>query len=259
MASVRAVCDNVVMSAVSVHVLNLLPSTLVLWDVDHTLIENGGVSKATYATAHELLTGHFPMRRPVTDGRTDFQIMHELLSVNSDGTPPNFGNEQLSTALKKAMELNASDLSVRGFVLPGVVAALQMLSNVPDVIQSVLTGNIAVNAHVKLREFNLDKWVDFNVGGFGSDDIVRSKLVDASRRKVATKYRIEFDQSSTVLIGDTILDVRAAQDGGAKVIAVATGVYTVAQLMDAGADAVLESLADVGQFAEALLAVRAGT
>ena len=63
-----------------------LPSTLVLWDVDHTLIENGGVSKATYTLAFELLTGHAPSVRPTTDGRTDFQIMHELLSANSVDT-----------------------------------------------------------------------------------------------------------------------------------------------------------------------------
>jgi phosphoglycolate phosphatase len=49
-----------------------LPETLILWDVDHTLIENGGVSKATYALAFELLTGHAPSVRPSIDGRTDF-------------------------------------------------------------------------------------------------------------------------------------------------------------------------------------------
>jgi hypothetical protein len=52
-----------------------LPETFVLWDVDHTLIENGGVSKETYALAFELLTGCVPSVRPATDGRTDFQIM----------------------------------------------------------------------------------------------------------------------------------------------------------------------------------------
>jgi hypothetical protein len=39
---------------------------LVLWDIDHTLIENDGVSKATYALAAELLTGHLTTTPPVT-------------------------------------------------------------------------------------------------------------------------------------------------------------------------------------------------
>src|SRR5437660_466817 len=42
---------------------------LVLWDVDHTLIENGGVSKEMYARAYELLTGESPSEQPETDGR----------------------------------------------------------------------------------------------------------------------------------------------------------------------------------------------
>ncbi len=48
-----------------------MPLILVLWDVDHTLIENGGVSKEVYAAGFEILTGR-PVTEPVeTDGRTD--------------------------------------------------------------------------------------------------------------------------------------------------------------------------------------------
>jgi phosphoglycolate phosphatase-like HAD superfamily hydrolase len=233
-----------------------LPRTLVLWDVDHTLIENGGVSKATYARAFELLTGRVPEIRPKTDGRTDFQIMRELLVANSIDADQFVEIGQFEGVLKSAMEEKAPELPERGHILPGVVEALTALSAVSTVTQSVLTGNIDVNAFAKLHPFGLDKWVDLEVGGFGSDDIVRSKLVDASRRKVRAKYGLDFDRSSTVLIGDTLLDIKAAHDGDAKVIAVATGVYTVAQLTETGADAVLESLADLGRFAETLFSVR---
>jgi hypothetical protein len=51
---------------------------LVLWDVDHTLIENGGVSKETYAGAYELLTGQAAIHRARTDGRTDPAVMSGL-------------------------------------------------------------------------------------------------------------------------------------------------------------------------------------
>jgi phosphoglycolate phosphatase-like HAD superfamily hydrolase len=233
-----------------------LPRTLVLWDVDHTLIENGGVSKATYVRAFELLTGRVPEVRPKTDGRTDFQIMRELLTANSVDATSFTQIGQFENVLKSAMEEKAPELPERGHVLPGVIESLTALSVVPAVIQSALTGNIDVNAFAKLHAFDLDKWLDLEVGGFGSDDIVRSKLVDASRRKVRAKYGLEFDRSSTVLIGDTPLDVKAAQDGDAKVIAVATGVYTVDELASAGADAVLESLADLDRFAETLRVVR---
>jgi phosphoglycolate phosphatase len=61
----------------------------------------------------------------------------------------------------------------------------------------------------------------------------------------------------TVLVGDTVLDVEAGLGGGARVIAVATGVSSPAELLEAGADAVLASLADVERFVETLHRVAA--
>lgn len=233
-----------------------LPRTLVLWDVDHTLIENGGVSKETYALAFELLTGTSPTVRPTTDGRTDFQIMHELLVANSVNTGQYVGISRFEDVLIEAMKVKASELPLRGHVLSGVVEALKILASIPRVIQSVLTGNIAYNAMAKLKPFALDSWVDLDVGGYGSDDIVRAKLVDVARRKVQKKYGIAFDSSSTVLIGDTPLDIKAARDGGARVIAVATGIYGTEILKRAGADVTLDNVEDLANFIQAFVNVR---
>jgi phosphoglycolate phosphatase-like HAD superfamily hydrolase len=233
-----------------------LPKTLVLWDVDHTLIENGGVSKETCALAFELLTGTSPATRPTTDGRTDFQIMHELLIANSVNTKQYVGIAQFEHTLIEAMRVKAPELPQRGHVLSGVVDALKILASTPAVIQSVLTGNIAHNAMAKLKAFALDLWVDLDVGAYGSDDIVRAKLVDVARRKVQKKYGIMFDSSSTVLIGDTPLDVKAARDGGARVIAVATGIYDTEILKRAGADITLDNVEDLANFVQALANVR---
>lgn len=228
-----------------------LPEMLVLWDIDHTLIENGGVSKATYASAFELLTGIAPQVRPTTHGRTDFLILRELFSANGVDAAPYVS--RFGPALVDAMTQNAPNLPRLGYVLPGVIDALTALYGAPSVVQSVLTGNIAPNARVKLESFDLDKWVDLDVGGFGSDDEIRSNLVDVARKKVAQKYGRIFDESSTVLVGDTPLDVKAAQDGGAKVIAVATGVHSASELVEAGANVVLNDLTD---FLAALLDVQ---
>lgn len=244
------------MSDTSTIIAAHLPKTLVLWDVDHTLIENGGVSKETYALAFELLTGRAPLVRPATDGRTDFEIMCELLSANSVDTKKYVEITQFEGVLGEAMERNVSQLAQRGHILPGVIEVLTVLCSVPTVIQSVLTGNIASNARAKLGAFDLDRWVDLDVGGFGSDDTVRSKLVDAARQKVLKKYETSFDRSSTILIGDTLLDVKAAHDGGARMIAVATGVYSPSQLIEAGADVTLDSLADLDRFMAALVDLR---
>ena len=108
----------------SANIVAHLPNTLVLWDVDHTLIENGGVSKATYALAFELLTGHAPSVRPATDGRTDFEIMRELLSANSVDTKKYVEITQFEGVLVEAMERNMPQLPQVGHILPGVILSL---------------------------------------------------------------------------------------------------------------------------------------
>jgi phosphoglycolate phosphatase-like HAD superfamily hydrolase len=225
-----------------------LPSTLILWDVDHTLIENGGVSKDTYRLSFELLTGKAPSTMPATDGRTDFQIMRELLAANQVDLAQYPDNSRFEAALIEAMKQNAPSLPHRGHALPGARDVLKALSRDPNVVQSVLTGNIEANAWAKLNAFDLDHMVDLTVGGYGSDNIVRAKLVDAARQKVMAKYEISFDESSTVLVGDTVRDVEAARVGGAKIIAVSTGVTTGEELREAGAHAVLDSLTDLDCF-----------
>lgn len=250
------VCEDAAVAATSDDHARDVPWTLILWDVDHTLIENGGVSKEAYALAFELLVGRAPSVRPVTDGRTDFQIMTDLLEANSVDTRDYVDVAQFEGALVEAMTIKAPELPSRGYVLPGVLEALAALSAMQEVIQSVLTGNIAPNAAAKVGAFDLDKWVDLDVGGFGSDDKVRSRLVDASRRKVSAKYGRQFDQASTILIGDTPLDVMAAHDGGAKVLAVATGVHGTDELARAGADVVLEDLSDLEHLLATLTRLR---
>ena len=44
----------------------LRKQVLLLWDVDHTLIENSGVSKAVYARAFEMMTGRAAEVQPST-------------------------------------------------------------------------------------------------------------------------------------------------------------------------------------------------
>src|SRR5947209_740226 len=55
---------------------------LVLWDVDHTLIENSGVSKENYAKAFEIVTGRSANYPAQTDGRTDPEIVRNMLVVH---------------------------------------------------------------------------------------------------------------------------------------------------------------------------------
>jgi phosphoglycolate phosphatase-like HAD superfamily hydrolase len=220
---------------------------LVLWDIDHTLIENGGASKATYARTFEILLGRLPETQPETHGRTDFEIMANLLRANSIEDVSVY-YDRFGAALIEGAKDSRRLLKERGYVLPGVVDALKALSTIDGVFQSVLTGNIYENALVKLETFELDQYLNVEVGGYGSDSIVRSDLVEISRTKVLAKRGICFSDKSTVLIGDTVRDVSAAIDGGARVIGVATGIYSTKDLKTAGANVVLNDLSNTASF-----------
>lgn len=221
---------------------------LLLWDVDHTLIENSGVSKAVYARAFQMMTGRAPEVQPGTDGRTDQEIVRNLFTAN--GTAFTTGDERsYQSILVDAMGELHPRLMRDGFVLPGVPEVLEAVSQIPGIVQSVLTGNIRPNAEAKLRLLrDHARVLDLDVGGYGSDDARRPRLVGAAQRKASQKYGTVFGSSSTVLVGDTERDVAAALEGGALIVAVATGVTSQEELRQAGAHVVLPDLSDAPGF-----------
>jgi len=141
----------------------------------------------------------------------------------------------------------------RGHALPGAAKALAALDDVPDVVQSVLTGNFKAVAITKLVAFGLDAHVDFEVGAYGSDDSVRANLVDVARRRAAAKYHTTFGRRATVLIGDTPSDIEAGRKAGAVVIAVASGRSSMEDLQAARAAVVLPDLTDTNALIQAIL------
>jgi len=153
---------------------------LLLWDVDHTLIENSGVSKAVYAHAFQMMTGHAAKVQPSTDGRTDYDIMRNLFAANGAKFMAK-EEDSYPYALMNAMGELHPRLMRDGFVLPGVAEALEAVAKIPSIVQSVLTGNIRSNAEAKLRLLgNHGRLLDLDVGGYGPDDTVRPRLVGAA-------------------------------------------------------------------------------
>jgi len=151
---------------------------------------------------------------------------------------------RMPEVLETATNSKAAVLRERGHELPGAREALAALQETPGVIQSVLSGNIRPNAFTKLSVFGLNPYIDFEVGGYGSDDEVRENLVGVARERTSAKYSVNFDKNTTVLIGDTPRDVSAGRNGGAHVVAVASGSDSMEVLCSEGADVVLPDLRD---------------
>jgi phosphoglycolate phosphatase-like HAD superfamily hydrolase len=226
---------------------------LVLWDIDGTLVDSARLGREAFVEAFEAVTGSVAARPVSLAGRTDLEIALDMLETaqvdTSDGVLDRF-----ALALERAMAARAEPLRKKGRALPGAHAALARLDREPGVIQSLLTGNIAPNAAVKLGVFGLDRHLDLEVGAYGSDHRSRGELVTVARRKAERKYMALIPPARTVLIGDTPLDIAAAKHGGARAIGVATGPYDELALSAAGADDVLDDLNDDQRLVAAVLA-----
>ncbi|WP_028192788.1 HAD family hydrolase [Salinispora pacifica] len=228
---------------------------LVLWDIDGTLIDNGGVSKEAYALTFTRLTGRPPEHPIVPAGRTDPAVLRLVLRQHGiDATPDVMAQavEELNRVFGSLM----SRLAERGHVQMGAPAAIAALAGRGDVVQSVLTGNTRHNAQVKVSVFGLAGALDYEVGAYGSDTEVRADLVPVARRKATAKYGIPFPPAPTVLIGDTPRDIRAGRSSGVFAVGVATGAYGVDALTASGANAVLPDLRDTSAVVGAVLGAR---
>ena len=232
---------------------------LVLWDVDHTLLDAGGAGVALLRQAFTELFGHeFPVIPPLA-GRTDRAIELEILT--RAGVPDPHGQILAFQRMVTDLAPGFGELVRRGGrVLPGAAEALAAVAALAGAhggrrvpVQSVLTGNLRVMAEVKLAALGLDQFLDLRVGAYGDDHEVRADLVPVARASAAAAYRADFGGDATVLIGDTPLDIEAARRTGARAVGVASGGFTMADLAVAGADIVLPDLGDTPAVLAAIL------
>lgn len=220
-----------------------------LWNIDLTLVDVARVSRGAYADAFRRVTGRPLVALPQTAGRTDSEIFFEALATNAAAPVPGRpGGQDLLASYTRELEAafgaRLDLLSAQGRALPGAADAVAAVVALPGVIQSVLTGTIRPNALVKLRAFGLDQYFDLEIGGYGSEIYPMGALLLRSRGRASEKYGTDIGADATVYLADSARDVEAARVGGAHCVAVASGRSTAAELREAGADLVLDDLAD---------------
>ncbi|MET9081983.1 haloacid dehalogenase-like hydrolase [Streptomyces sp. NPDC004237] len=209
---------------------------LVLWDIDHTLIDTRGVGRELSAAAFQRTTGLAMREQAKIDGITEAVIFRETSKLHGL-TTDRADFEQFAAALTAGHLERVADLRERGHALPGAAAALDLL-DADGIRQTVVTGNIRSVAEIKLQVFGLDRHILWDLGAYGEDDDLRSELVRLSLRRAHVSHQ------DVVVIGDTPADVAAAHANDVRVIAVASGRSDEAALRHAGADTILPDLRD---------------
>ncbi|MDI5961895.1 HAD family hydrolase [Streptantibioticus silvisoli] len=220
---------------------------LILWDIDHTLIDTRGIGEELSGEAFERTTGQPMLRQARVDGITEAVIFRETAKLH--GLNPSRADfERFARELAERHIARLADLQRTGHALPGAGAALKSLAAMDDVAQTAVTGNVRPVAEIKLRAFGLDHHIDWPAGGYGEDADERADLVRLAMRRASTRYGTDIRQQDTVIVGDTPADVAAALDAGVPVIAVASGKFNQDELRDAGAECTLPDLADTEAF-----------
>jgi len=228
---------------------------LVLFDIDGTLLLSGGAGRRAImgAIADEIGVAASALDRIRFDGKTDPQIVRELILASGDAEPPSA--ERIGRVLDRYLYHLEADLAVnahRAAVMPGVPALLDLLEEDARTVLGLLTGNISGGATLKLRAVRLEP-ARFRVGAFGSDHAERSELPAIAAQRAEPHFGRPVGGREVVIIGDTPADVTCGRGIGARAIAVATGSYSVSQLRAAGADLVLDDFADAVAACAAIL------
>jgi phosphoglycolate phosphatase-like HAD superfamily hydrolase len=225
--------------------------SLVLFDIDGTLLLSGGAGVRAMTRAFESLFGVADAFRDVAiAGLTDTH----LLSLALDGAQLPDTAEIHARFRDAYIPLLAEEVvrpgQGRRGIMPGVEAALAALRAHPAYHLALLTGNYEQAAHIKLAHFGLADYFAWGVFGEESadrNDLGRIAMVRARERGVPDAAR-----ARAVILGDTPHDIYCAQAAGARSVAVATGSYSVEELQAAGADVALADLSDTKLVVELL-------
>jgi phosphoglycolate phosphatase-like HAD superfamily hydrolase len=222
----------------------MVSKTLLLWDVDGTLLTAGGAGMRALASALQRV---FVIDGSINDidfaGRTDRWIMRQIFArFGLPATEENFS--RFAEGYVAALPHELAGRSVR--LLPGIPTLLDAAAARGDIALGLLTGNLRRGAEIKLG--SRDLWRYFPFGGFADDAEDRNELGPHALRRARTHHQVEFAAANTWVIGDTPHDIVCARAFGARALAVATGRHSAAQLQALNPDAVFNDLEDVTAF-----------
>ncbi|MFH1465998.1 MAG: HAD hydrolase-like protein [Pseudomonadota bacterium] len=210
--------------------------SLVLFDIDGTLLRSGGAGRKAMDLAFEGLFGVAGAFDAI-----DFRGALDDLVLSAVFAAQGLADTEASRrAFKEAFVLRLratmdpwSNPELR--LCPGVHAVLDALEPMASV--ALVTGNWQVGARGKLDTFGL--WERFPFGAFSEDGGSRAELI---RVAVARARGRGLSAERAVMIGDTPADVAAAREAGVLAVAVRTGWSEPASLVAAEPDLLLPDL-----------------
>lgn len=212
--------------------------TVVLWDIDGTLITAGGAGRRAIERAFLDVCGESGTLDFSFGGMTDRAIIRGGLEGTTHGDAAHIIDAVLDAYVERLEEEVAAAAGYR--VFDGVSEALQVVAAMPNVTIGLGTGNVERGARIKLERAQLND--HFRFGGFGCDDEDRAALIRAGATRGARQLGRPLQDCRLLIIGDTPRDTAAAHANAGQCLAVATGSYDRTALEASGARWVLDEL-----------------
>ena len=221
-----------------------MATPIVLFDLDGTVLTFEGPSPGPGRTAldramRDLYAKEDATRGLRVAGGTDRALARAMIervgSADDDSIDRVIASyvEHLGLLLKTRRYRPVGDVA-------GVVASLRARG----AGVGVATGNVRAGARLKLASAGLASAFDLTMGGFGCDAEPRAEIVRIAVQRCRGALGDGASEIRVVVVGDTEHDVRAARAVGARAVGVAMNEASGAELVAAGADAIVRTCGD---------------
>jgi phosphoglycolate phosphatase len=211
-----------------------------LFDIDGTLLRSRDrVHADSFAASTRQVMGFEVSLEGVSlAGNTDTSILRE--ACDRAGIPAAVVEEQVDAILENMCHnVVGRRNELQPVLMPGVEDTLRYLADRGATL-GVATGNLEIIGWVKIERAGLREW--FRFGGFSDRFPIRSQLIGNAAQKAR---ELAGGRASVCVVGDTPRDIEAAHANGLPVIAVATGHFTFADLLEHKPEACTTTLADL--------------
>jgi phosphoglycolate phosphatase-like HAD superfamily hydrolase len=235
--------------------MNGMKQTIVLFDVDGTLVDTAGSGRYAFQSAFLEVFGIDAVmkadRRVRFAGMTDPLIIQALADAGGiDRADLESKNGSLLDSFYRHLEVETERLHGSSRVLPGVEPLLERLATIDHAYSGLITGNLETGARIKLEPFDLNRF--FPTGGFGSDHAERSQVARIAAENMSRHHGIDVPADRVMVIGDTEHDITCAHANGFRAVAVQFDWVSKDRLLAANPDVYLPDLTDIPQVLEAL-------
>jgi phosphoglycolate phosphatase len=208
-----------------------------LFDIDGTLLRaKGGVHNDSFPdSVRHVMRQEISLDRVVLHGNTDTRILAQ--AFDHAGTPRADWEpyrQQILDQMCGLVQQRRAEIEI--LMMPGVEPVLTYLKKHQKTL-GVATGNLEAIGWLKVELAGLRDYFVF--GGFSDRFEDRGQLIGAA---AATGRCKAGPAASVCVVGDTPSDIAAARVNGLPVIAVATGAYSLDELLEHQPDIAATSL-----------------